>query len=346
MREIFRVPPEAVNLAQTHIGDILEVVFEYDAVQADAVVVFDAECDLTRTLTEAYRKCLPNAKFIDFGQVSPVAVRASFQSLKPLDLVVLIQSTNFRLNEFRIRVELFNRSLKVIEHPHLSRMQGKEALYYIDSLAYDPRYYRNIGQALKSRIDQASSCVVESGGGELIFSGGFERAKLNVGDYSGMKNIGGQFPIGEVFTEAKDLESVNGSVSVFAFGDASFKVNKPAKLIKVEVVRGRVAGAIDSTPEFEEVLRNIRNDEGEIWVRELGFGLNRSFTRERLVSDIGTYERMCGVHLSLGAKHTIYKKPAFNISQKIARHHVDIFADTHSVKLDGGGVYHEGCWRV
>jgi len=69
--------------------------------------------------------------------------------------------------------------------------------------------------------------------------------------------------------------------------------------------------ALDSTPAFDTVLANIRADEGEVWVRELGFGLNRAFTQERTVSDIGTYERMCGIHLSLGAKHGSYNKPNF-----------------------------------
>ena len=49
---------------------------------------------------------------------------ATFATLSASDLVVLIQSTSFRLDAFRIRVELFKQSLKVIEHPHLSRMHG------------------------------------------------------------------------------------------------------------------------------------------------------------------------------------------------------------------------------
>ena len=84
--------------------------------------------------------------------------------------------------------------------------------------------------------------------------------------------------------------------------------------------------AIDSTPEFDEVLAIIRRDEGEVWVRELGFGMNRAFTRERRVDDIGTYERMCGIHLSLGAKHGVYAKPGFK--RKDARYHIDVFVVT------------------
>ncbi len=327
--------------AERHVRDILSLAIEYS--DGHAVVVSDERCALAATLTEAYRRCLPQAKQINFDAVSPQEVLETFKPLAPSDLVVLIQSTNFRLEAFRIRVELFNRSLKVIEHPHLSRMQGLEAEYYVDSLAYDAEYYRGVGKALKDRLDRAHSAKVESGGASLDFVSGFESAKLNVGDYSHMKNVGGQFPIGEVFTEARDLESVNGRVRVFAFGDTSFAVNKPEKPITLVVNRGRVTEAIDSTPEFEEVLTNIRADEGEIWLRELGFGMNRAFTQERIVSDVGTYERMCGVHLSLGAKHSVYKKP--NFTRSSARHHVDVFAVTESVTLDDVIVYQHAAWR-
>ena len=159
-----------------------------------------------------------------------------------------------------------------------------------------------------------------------------------------MKNVGGQFPIGEVFTEARDLESVNGRVRVFAFGDTSFAVNKPEKPITLTVKKGRVTDAADPTSEFEQVLANIRADEGQVWLRELGFGMNRAFTPERIVSDVGTYERMCGVHLSLGAKHSVYKKP--NFTRSAARHHVDVFVVTESVTLDDTVVYQHGAWKA
>lgn len=329
--------------AERHLRDILSIVMGYSRDQA-AVVVFDARCPLAVMLTQGYRLCLPNARFIDFDAVSPNEVLAAFTPLKPSDLVVLIQSANFRLEAFRVRVELFNRSLKVIEHPHLENMKDAEINYYIDSLAYDTEYYRGTGRALKKRLDEARIGVVESGGEKLVFGSGFESAKLNIGDYTGMKNIGGQFPIGEVFTEARDLESVNGRVRIFAFGDTSFKVDKPEKPLTLAVHKGRVTDALDATPEFERVLANIRADEGEVWVRELGFGMNRAFTRERVVSDVGTYERMCGVHLSLGAKHAIYKKPGF--TRKEARHHVDVFAVTETVTLDSAVVYRDGNWKA
>lgn len=337
------IPRKAIAAASENVRDILTLAIEY-APPHTAVVVFDSRCDLAVALTAAYRHCLPAARFIDFDAVTPEHVLAAFAPLAPSALVVLIQSTSFRLEAFRIRVELFKRSLKVIEHLHLSRMPGAQALDYIASLAYDPTYYRGVGYALKERIDRAQSGVVDSGGERLVFASPFESAKLNVGDYTGMRNVGGQFPIGEVFTEAQDLEAVNGRVRIFVFGDTSFMVNRPENPITLVIDKGRVTDAIDSTPEFDKVLASIRADEGEVWMRELGFGMNRAFTRERIVSDIGTYERMCGIHLSLGAKHGIYNKP--NFKRKDTKYHVDVFAITESVRLDDEVVYRNGAWLV
>jgi aminopeptidase len=337
------LPADAIDTAEKHLRDVLAIAFEHTSAQA-AVVVFDRRCSLAIALTEAYRRCLPAATFMDFDAASPDVITETFLKLAPADLVVLIQSTNFRLDAYRIRVELFKRDLKVIEHPHLARMPGQQALYYIESLAYDPAYYRGIGNALKARIDSAKSGVIDTGGERLLFNCPFESAKLNVGDYSEMKNVGGQFPIGEVFTEAQDLEAVSGRVRISVFGDTTFSVNQPEKPITLVVSKGRVVDAVDSTPEFDKVLANIRADEGEVWLRELGFGMNRAFSKDRTVNDIGTYERMCGIHLSLGAKHGIYNKP--NIRRATARHHVDVFAATELVMLDDAVVYRDGAWQV
>ena len=337
------ISPAAVDAASAHLRTVLDVVVEHGAPHA-ALIVYDGRCELARALTEAYRRNLPAASYIDFDSVTPDFVLAAFAQLAAADLVVLVQSTNFRLEAFRIRVELFKRGLKVIEHVHLARMPGAQGAHYIESLAYDPAYYRGVGRALKARIDAAQSARVDSGAGAILtYASALEAAKLNVGDYSGMLNVGGQFPIGEVFTEARDLEAVNGRVRVHVFGDTAYLVNRPDLPITLVVERGRVVATEGATPEFERLLAIIRADEGECWVRELGFGMNRAFTRERRVNDIGTYERMCGIHLSLGAKHGVYQKPGFK--RKDARYHVDVFAVTEAVWLDQRQVYRDGAWQ-
>jgi leucyl aminopeptidase (aminopeptidase T) len=337
------LPAASIAAATAHLRDVLAFALEHTPGRR-ALVVYDTHTALARALVEAYRRNLPAADFIDFDAVTPDAVLATFRTLAPQDLVVLVQSTNFRLDGFRLRVELFKLGLKVIEHVHLSRMPGAQGEHYVDALAYDPAYFRGVGHALKARIDRARRAEVHGGGDVLAFDAPLESAKLNVGDYSAMNNVGGQFPIGEVFTESVDLEAVSGRAQVHVFGDTSYRVNRPDSPITLLIERGRVVGAENVTPAFQEVLDIIRRDEGEVWVRELGFGMNRAFTRERRVDDIGTYERMCGIHLSLGAKHGVYAKPGFK--RKDARYHIDVFVVTDAVYLDGERVFADGAWTV
>jgi len=335
------LPGHAVNDATAHLHAVLAHALEHGPEHA-ALVVYDTRTPLARALTEAYRRNLPGATFIDFDAATPEDVLAAFKSMTANDLVVLVQSTNFRLDGFRVRVELFKLGLKVIEHVHLSRMPGPQSEHYIEALAYDPAYFRGTGRALKSRIDVAPHARVVGGGETLHFASPLESAKLNIGDYSEMNNVGGQFPIGEVFTEALDLEAVHGRVQVHVFGDTNYRTNRPDVPVTLIVERGRVVGTENATPAFQEVLDKITEDEGEVWVRELGFGMNRAFTRERRVDDIGTYERMCGIHLSLGAKHGVYTKPGFK--RKDARYHIDVFAVTDAVYLGEERVYADGAW--
>src|SRR4051812_21370112 len=109
---------ETATLAQAHLSGIITQCFEHSAKLA-AIVVYDKNCELARVLTEAYRHCLPDAQFIDFETIKSDDILLLFKALKPGDLAVLIQSSSFRLSAFRIRVELFSLSIKVIEHPHL-----------------------------------------------------------------------------------------------------------------------------------------------------------------------------------------------------------------------------------
>jgi len=337
------LPAAAIDSATAHLRDVLAIALEHTS-ERRALVVFDTRTALARTLVAAYRANLPDASFVDFDTVAPDEVLATFRTLAPQDLVVLVQSTNFRLDGFRLRVELFKLGLKVIEHVHLSRMPGAQGGHYIEALAYDPAYFRGVGHALKARIDRARRAEVHGGGDVLVFDSPLESAKLNVGDYSAMHNVGGQFPIGEVFTEARDLEAVSRRAQVHVFGDTAYLVNRPESPITLVIEKGRVVGTENVTPAFQEVLDIIRRDEGEVWVRELGFGMNRAFTRERRVDDIGTYERMCGIHLSLGAKHGVYAKPGFK--RKDARYHIDVFVVTDAVYLDDERVYADGAWTV
>ena len=234
--------------------------------------------------------------------------------------------------------------MKVVEHPHLEKILERETPAYVDALAYDSSYYRSVGPALKRRIDASQRIRVTGEGAELLYASPFEDAKLNIGDYRGRKNIGGQFPIGEVFTEPVDLAGLEGEIPLFAFGDSDFRVAVPASPIRLRIEAGVVVDARGAPPEFDAVLAAIRAEEEVVRVRELGFGLNRALTRDRRISDVGSYERMCGVHLSLGSKHAIYAKPG--LSRRKTKFHVDVFVAVDRVEIEGEVVFSEGAYRV
>ena len=334
----------ALSLAAVrNVRDTLTIAMEHTG-EHEALLVADDRCELSRLLAAAYRECLPGARVISFDQMAPEAVKAACLELNAGDLAVLIQSSVFRLPEFRTRVELFRKDIKVIEHCNLERIEANEVEHYVAALAYEPAYYRGVGHALKARMDVASSARVESLGETLHFDCPLEQAKLNIGDFAGLKNTGSMFPIGEVFSEARDLARVSGRVSIYGFADTSFRLNVPETPITMVVERGRVVDALDSSDEFDKVLGLIRADEGEVWLRELGFGMNRAFSRDRRVSDVGAFERVCGVHLSLGARHGVYKKPHLNPRE--VRYHVDTFVVTDRVLLDDDVVFADGAWQV
>lgn len=332
--------------ASQNLRDTLSIAMEHTEERA-VLVIADDRTELSRLLMHAYAECLPKAHFVlldDADLVSVAAVKRALVDLRELDLVVLIQSAAFRIPEVRLRVELFRRGIKVIEHSHLGRIADVEMEHYVAALAYDSAYYRGVGHALKSRMDVARTARIESDGEILYVDSALEAAKLNIGQFDGLKNVGGLFPIGEVFTEARELESVHGRVKLYGFTDTSFGLNVPPEPITLEVERGRVVAAHHSTGEFDRVLAMIREDEGDVRVRELGFGLNRAFSRDRRVSDVGAYERVCGVHLSLGSRHGVYKKPEIN--HRTVHFHVDSFVVTERVLLDDEVVYSDGAWCV
>lgn len=324
--------------AQQNIRDILHHVFLHTNKQK-ALIVYDTQSRLSCLLTAAYRAQLPEATCLDFETCDPDTILKELAKLAADDLAILIQSTSFRLSKFRIRIELFQRKIKVIEHPHLARMQEAEVQIYIDSLAYDPDYYRPLGQKLKRHISEASAIKLIGEKTCLHYEGPFLTPKLNIGDYSEMKNIGGQFPIGEVFTEAADLEQVQGTVSIFAFGDTQFAVHVPERPFTAVIEKGILVDSPEAPEDFVQILNQIREKEEVVWVRELGFGLNRAFSEKRRVSDIGTYERMCGIHLSLGCKHLQYKKDHF---RKKGGFHVDVFLKLKNVEIDDRTVLKAG----
>ena len=336
--------PDLNTIASTNVRDIVTLALEHKPEQGErALVVYDTENGLTNILTAAYRSALPNAQFVDFATVSKEEAIALFDALSPNDLVVLIQTSSFRLDDFRIRLHLFKHKLKVIEHTHLYRNKEEVWDVYLNALAYDPTWYRVVGRKLQAKLEHCKELRIEGGENILVVTGGLESPKPNLGDYAGMENIGGTFPIGEVFTEAVDFAQMSGSFAVYAYAGSDFSVamHEP---FRVDVEKGIVVGWADNAPSsFPEIIASIKSNERPL-VREIGFGLNRAITRERYIDDITAFERILGLHLSLGEKHSVYKKEG--ITTHKARFHVDLFPVVDRVYADNEIIFENGAYLV
>ncbi len=334
------VDPSLVTLATKNIRDVMTLALMHTD-EHRALVIYDLASPLARCLYDAYRQVLPTATFLLFDEHLAQDILAQVDALRPGDLVVLIQSTNFRLNEFRLRIVLFQRSLKAVEHLHLNRMSPDQEFTYVESLAYNPDYYRSYGPFLKQALDAAQRVEVHCPGTTLIYDTAMEPAKLNIGDYRGMKNVGGTFPIGEVFTEPTDFSAVNGEVMIFAFADFDHLVHRHDPFRAV--IREGIMESSEGPPEFQATLEMIRHEE-RVMVRELGLGLNRAMGKDHLVNDITAFERMYGVHLSLGEKHGVYKKPGLQPGK--TRYHVDVFIDVTQIIIDDHCVFNGGVYLI
>ncbi len=328
--------------ATKNVGDIVSLAVKYEP-SARALVVYDTDNELTQIITAAYRNVLKDAEFLNFNAHTKEEIIAAFDALSPSDLVVLIQSTDFRLNEFRIRIQLFERKLKVIDHLHLFRNSPDSWQTYINALAYDPLWFHTIGYTLKEKLESASTLRILSAESELICTGGFEIPKLNIGDYREMKNVGGTFPIGEVFTEARDLSKVNGSLLVYAYANSDYNTTM-YEPFRIDIKDGIVVQWADNAPiSFSEIIAQIQTNERAI-LREIGFGLNRAITREKYLKDITAFERILGLHFSLGEKHTVYKKQG--ITPDKTRYHVDIFPVVTEVYADETLIFANGKYMI
>ncbi len=323
------VMDQLLAAATTNVRDMLKLAIEAGE-DTRILVVYDERNALTNLVTAAYRAAVPAAVFLNFDEQSPETVIAAIRARQAGDTVVLVQSSNFRLDAFRLRIEIFARGIRTIEHVHLQRNTPDQYATYIESLAYDPNYYRPLGRALAAKLATAKTATVRSLGGNVLhYSGPMEPAKLNLGDYTGMKNVGGTFPIGEVFTEPTDLTKINGQVTLYAFGGSDFYVAHPEPFTCI--VTDGILTAPNAPEEFKKVLISIAEDE-PVQVREFGLGLNRAMGPTRFVNDVTAYERCVTLHLSLGTKHAVYKKEG--IIAKKTRHHVDVFVAIESIHLD------------
>lgn len=307
------------------------------------LVLHDADSPLARLLASAYREAFPWAtvRLWQGSEDDQEAVKRALRDLPPKTLVVLVQSLSFRLNAFRIRLELFARGLKTVEHVHLMRMGSEEEqARYLNSLCTTPSYFTTHADHIVERLQKTNRLeICSKGGASLLWESALEAPKRNTGDYSGMANIGGTFPIGEVFTEAKDVFAANGEVGIFALADQNFHMQRFEPFV-IRIKDGLVVLRGDEPQLFRDIITQIQTNERPL-VREIGFGLSPAFGKDAFVTDVTAFERQRGVHLSLGEKHGVYPKSGL-MKRDDARYHVDVFVDVESVHTDGGAIYENG----
>lgn len=270
------------------------------------------------------------------------SIKNELISLPKWSIVILVQSTNFRLSTFRIRLELFHRGIHVVEHNHLAYIPEEQFPTFIGSLAYRSDEYVRLEESFQDAISEDPSGVsIQSVNGDLLTFGPVEKIRGNTWDYSLVENKGGTFPIGEIFTEAIDLSSVSGVcwVDTFPQEDFSIAIVEPFRL---QIENGRVLPSPEFPPAFQKLYNWVVEYEGEVMVRELGFGLNPAISTESPLRDINFHERKVGVHLSLGKKHGIYGKKL--PKTEVQRFHIDVFIALESVSIWEKRVYQWGKW--
>jgi hypothetical protein len=76
----------------------------------EIILIYDLESPLSRLVANAYIKNLEkiNSEIIDINTVDKDELIKRLWSLKEFSTVILVQSTNFRLDNFRIRLQLHN----------------------------------------------------------------------------------------------------------------------------------------------------------------------------------------------------------------------------------------------
>jgi hypothetical protein len=76
----------------------------------EILLIYDLESPLSKLVAEAYIENLTNidSETIDINTVNKEDLTKRLWTLKEHSTVVLVQSTNFRLDNFRIRLQLHN----------------------------------------------------------------------------------------------------------------------------------------------------------------------------------------------------------------------------------------------
>ena len=87
------------------------------------VLVYDTDSELSTLISAGYIENLKeysNVEVILFHEEKGAELKEKLLLLEEYSTVILVQSTNFRLESFRIRISLQQKNVGCIEHNHLS----------------------------------------------------------------------------------------------------------------------------------------------------------------------------------------------------------------------------------
>ncbi len=309
------------------------------------VLVYDTDSELSELISAGYIENLQeysNAEVILFQEEKGAELKEKLLLLEEYSTVILVQSTNFRLESFRIRISLQQKNVGCIEHNHLSYIKSTQTKTYLEAISYQSDYFEKVSNFLKQTFDAGNTLkVIWSNGSELRISWGFEDMKQNTGNFA-LDNRYATYPIWENFTEAKDFSNVNGELYVKAFPWEDLQVVFAEKPFKITIKNSIISYKKEDIPkELLPTLEKIEEAEWEIMMRELGFWLNKAITFENTLSDVNAFERLSWFHLSLGKKHGVYRK---KMSKDIVqRYHIDIFPDVEKIFVDNRLVFEK--WK-
>lgn len=300
------------------------------------VLVYDDKSLLSRALSKWYIDNLKDNKLseiIKFDDIGKEELKDKLLWLEEHSTVVLVSSTNFRLDNFRIRLNLHNAWIGCLEHNHLWYMKDEELENYADAITYRTPYYIELSNKLKEIADKSDELLVECNDWSILtVNWGFEDMKQNTWDYTWKRRWWG-FPIWENFNEVLDFSKCNWELSIYAFPDDKLQMEF-VKPFKIKIKNSLITCEDDNCPSsFRAILDKIeRDEEWEVMLRELWFWLNTWITREKPLCDVNAFERIAWFHISLWKKHQIYRKKIHkDISQ---RYHIDIFPDVKSMTFD------------
>ena len=302
------------------------------------ILIYDIDSTLSTLIWEAYAKNLieyKNTEILIFNEnnTDKEKLKTKLLNLKENDTVILVQSTNFRLDDFRIRIHLQRLKVGCIEHNHLKYIKKEECQNYINALTCDIKRYTRIWEYLENKLNTSDELKIYSWEWNILkITWWFEKVRLNIWKFELDKRYW-TLPIWEIFTESKIFDNVNWELSIYAFPDSNFQMIFPDKSFIVKIKNSRlICDDKNMHPEFQEILDKIKlSENNEVFVRELWFWLNSNISRDKTLSDVNSYERVLWFHMSLGKSHNIYRK---KFNKKVwQRYHIDIFPDITKIVL-------------